>query len=176
MSETSSGLLRGWVGGLRSVKMEVAPVAYPEVTSVKKTRNIKPKGVDQLRRISRREAKEEKIVEEIVETESRTLMYLLNTGGSGGHQRLEIPDKVRWNSFQRENNVTTTTVPTTAQREKHNENAFASVNDMVEIDDDTAEIDDNTNRGTHRICNLNKIEACLNENSYCNCHIHDFIE
>ena len=126
--------------------------------------------------ISRREAKEEEIVEEIVETESRSLMSLLNTGGSGGHQRLEIPEKVRWNSVQRENNVTTTIVPTTAQREKHNENAFASVNDMVEIDDDTAEIDDNTSRGTHRICNLNKIEACLNENSYCNCHIHDFIE
>ena len=151
MSETSSGLLRGWVGGLRSVKMEVAPVVYPEVTSVKKTRNIKPKGVDQLRRISRREAKEEKIVEEIVETESRTLMYLLNTGGSGGHQRLEIPDKIEWGLFQREHKVTAIIVSTAAQREKHNENVFTSVNDIVEIDDDTTKIEDNISRGTHYI-------------------------
>ena len=78
--------------------------------------------------------------------------------------------------FRRVNKVTTIIVPTTDQRKKYNENAFTSVTDIVEIDDDTTEIEDNTSRGTHRICNLNKVEACLNVNLYCNYHVHDFIE
>ena len=158
MSGTNGGLL-GWVDGLRSVEMEVGPVVYPEVNSVKKTRKIKRKGVEQPDIISKRGGNEEAIIEEILKTESKSLKSLLNTGGSGGHQRPEIPDKVKRNLFKRFNKVTTIIVPTTVQREKHNENVFTSVNDLVEIDGDTTEIEDNTSRGTHRICNLNKVEA-----------------
>ena len=57
------------------------------------------------------------------------------------------------------NKVTTIIIPTIAQRKKHNENALTSVNGLVEIDDDTTEIEDNTSRGTRHICNLNKVEA-----------------
>ena len=78
--------------------------------------------------------------------------------------------------FKRVNKVTTIIVTTTAQREEHNENSFTNDSEIVEINDDTTEIEDNISKGTHRICNLNKAEACLNENVYCNCHVYYLIE
>ena len=78
-------------------------------------------------------------------------MSILTTGNSGGHQRLEMPDKIEWGLFQREHKVTAIIVSTAVLREKHNENVFTSVNDIVEIDDDTTKIEDNISRGTHYI-------------------------
>ena len=31
-------------------------------------------------------------------------------------------------------------------------------------------------RGTHRICNLNKLEACLNDKLICKGHVNDAVE
>ena len=90
MSGTHGGLLG--VGGLRSLEEEVAPMDNPVVTSRKKTRNIRPKGVEQPKRVSRRGAKDA-LVEEIAGKESRELKSLLKTGGSGSRKRLGIPDK-----------------------------------------------------------------------------------
>ena len=59
-----------WGGGLRSVKNEVAPMINPVVTSSKKkARNIRPRGVEQPKRVSRRGSKEDVLVEEIAGTD-----------------------------------------------------------------------------------------------------------
>ena len=57
-------MMGGGVWGLRSLEEEVAPMDNPVVTSKKKTRNIRPKGVEQPKRVSRRGAKDV-IAEEI---------------------------------------------------------------------------------------------------------------
>ena len=31
-------------------------------------------------------------------------------------------------------------------------------------------------RGTHRICNLSKLEHCLNDKLNCKCHVNDVVE
>ena len=31
-------------------------------------------------------------------------------------------------------------------------------------------------RGTHRICNLNKLEVCLNDKLICKCHVNDVVD
>ena len=62
----------------------------PVVTSRKNTRNIRPKGVERPKGVSRRGAKDV-LVEEITGKESRELRRL-KTGGSGGKTRLYRPD------------------------------------------------------------------------------------
>ena len=83
MPGTHGGLLG--VGGLRSLEEEVAPMDNPVVTSKKKTRNIRPKGVEQPKRVSRRGA--EDVIAEEIAGKGRELKSLLKTGGSGGNQR-----------------------------------------------------------------------------------------
>ena len=83
-----------WGGGLGSLEEEVTPMIDPVLTSkTKKTRNIRPRGLEQPKRVSRRGAKDVALVEEIAGKESKELESLLKTGGSGGNQKPERPDK-----------------------------------------------------------------------------------
>ena len=73
----------------------------PMVTSkIKKTKNIRPKGVEQPKRVSRREAKEDALVKEIAGTDSISLKSLLSTGGIGGQRRPHIPEKTKWELYE----------------------------------------------------------------------------
>ena len=151
----------------------------PVVISIKKTRNIRSKGVQQPKRVSRSGAKEDALVDEIAGKESRELKSLLKTGGSGGNQRPEIPDKIKWNLYAKENNGTTIMLPTRLERERQNEKAFASVSEIENISDDEDEViqeDKKIRRGTRHICNLNKVECTINENFKCYCHVDTFIQ
>ena len=136
MPETHGGLLG--VGGLRSLEEEVTPMDNPVVTSRKKTMNIRPKGVEQPKRVSRRGA-EDVIAEEIARNESRELKSLLKTGGSGGQKRLYRSDKSKWNLHAKEN-ITTINLPTRLERERLNRKAFASVSEIVSKSVDDEEV------------------------------------
>ena len=174
MSGTHGGLLG--VGGLRSLEEEVAPMDNPVVTSKKKTRNIRPKGVEQPKRVSRRGARDV-LAKEIAGKESRELKSLLKTGGSGGQKRLYRPDKSKWNLNAKEN-LTTLNLPTRLERERLNRKAFASVSEIVNtsVDDEEVIEEDNKKQGTHHICNIKKIESTINQNLKCYCHVDGFIE
>ena len=55
-------------------------------------------------------------------------------------------------------------LPTSLEREKHNEKYFSSVSEL-EISDDDDDINEKAKsikRGTHHICNLNKVECFIN--------------
>ena len=152
----------------------------PVVTSkTKKTSDIRPRGVEQPKRVSRRGAKDVALEEDIAGKESRELKSLLKTGGSGGDQRPEIPDKSKWNLYAKENNGTTIMLPTRLERERQNEKSFASVSEIENISDDYDKVIQeykNIRRGTHHICNLNKVECTINENLKCYCHVDAFIQ
>ena len=128
----------GWVGGLRSLEEETAPMDNPVVPSRKKTRNIRPKGVEQPKKVSRRGDKDV-IAKEIAGKESRELKSLLKTGSSGGQKRLYRPDKSKWN-LHAEENITTINLPTRLERERLNRKAFASVSEIVSKSVDDEEV------------------------------------
>ena len=104
---------------------------------------------------------------------------MLKTGDSRGNQRSERPDKSKWNLYAKENNGTTIMLPTRLEQERQNEKAFASVSEIENISDDDDEViqeDKKIRRGTHHICNLNKVEYTINENLKCYYHVDDFIQ
>ena len=149
----------------------------PVVTSRKKTRNIRPQGVEQPKSVSRRGAKDA-LVEEIAVKNSRELKTLLKTGGSGRRKRLDIPNKSKWNLYAKENRATIY-LPTRLERERQNRKAFASVSEMVKKsvdDEELIEEDNNVKQDTRHICNINKIQSTINENLKCYCHVDGFIE
>ena len=79
----------------------------------------------------------------------------MRKGGRGG--KLRPCDVKEWNYFP------------SIEREKNNHNAFTSVN---ELKDNRVQVNEKENikatcRGTHRICDLNKIERSLNEHCTC---------
>ena len=153
MTGTHGGLLG--IGRLRSLEEEVAPMNNPVVTSRKKTRKIRPKGVEQPKRVSRRGA-EDIIAEEIAGKKSRELKSLLKTGGSGGKLRPNKPDKSKWNLHAKEN-ITTINLPIRLERERLNRKAFPSVSEIVNtsVDGDEEVIEeDNKKQSTHHICNI----------------------
>ena len=62
--------------------------------------------------------------------------------------------------MKQKNNKTTILLPTSFEREKHNEKTFTSVSELVIISDDDDGInekDKSISRGIHHICNLNKV-------------------
>ena len=103
---------------------------------------------------------------------------MLNTGCTGGLRRPHIPDKTKWELYETNNNKTTILLPTSLEREKHNEKAFSSVSELKISDDDDIinEKDKSIRRGTHHICNLNNVECSINQNLKCYCHVNDFIQ
>ena len=81
---------------------------------------------------------------------SRNLQALRKDGRGGQIRPCDIKE---WNYFP------------SIEREKNNHNAFTSVN---ELKDNRVQVNEKENvkvtcRGTHRICDLNKIERSLNE-------------
>ena len=91
----------------------------------------------------------------------------MRKGGRGG--QIRPCDVKEWNYFS------------SIEREKNNRNAFTSVN---ELKDNRVQVNEKENekvtcRGTHRICDLNKIERSLNEHCTCLCFtdrlLDDFI-
>ena len=70
-------------------------------------------------------------------------------------------------------------LPTGLQRERQNEKSFASVSEIENISYDYDKVIQeykNIRRGTHHICNLNKVECTINENFKCYCHVDTFIQ
>ena len=70
-------------------------------------------------------------------------------------------------------------LPTRLERERQNEKSFASVSEIENISDDDDEViqeDKNIRRGTHHICNLNKVESSIDQNLKCYCRVNDFIQ
>ena len=69
-------------------------------------------------------------------------------------------------------------LPARLERERQNEKAFASVSEIENISDDHNDIqeDNKTRRGTHHICNLNKVESSIDQNLKCYCRVNDFIQ
>ena len=65
---------------------------------------------------------------------------MLETGGSGGNQRPEIPDKSKWNLYAKENNETTIMLPTRLERERQNEKFFVNVSEIENISGDDDEV------------------------------------
>ena len=147
---------------------EVALMIYPDDTSVKKKRNIKPKGVEPKRK-SNRKAGEDIIMEKIDNTfKSRSLQSLRKDGKAG---RFLYSDKIEWNSLPSRR------LQTQVKREKSNENASTSVRAIDYAKrEELKETENYSSRATRRICNMNGIEACLNKNCTCMCFANDTLE
>ena len=71
-------------------------------------------------------------------------------------------------------------LPTVTEREEGNKNALVSM--RHEIDDGDKMLNEEENdkenkasKGTCCICNLNKVEDCLNQNLCCLCHVENFL-
>ena len=64
------------------------------------------------------------------------------------------------------------------EREKRNEKSFTTVRvgTCKETIIDSVHEKEMKERGTHRICNLNKLEVCLNDDLTCKCHVNDVVE
>ena len=70
-------------------------------------------------------------------------------------------------------------LPTRLKQERQNEKDFARVSEIESIsdtDDEVIQEDKKIRRGTHHICNLNKVECAINENLKCYCHVDAFIQ
>ena len=80
--------------------------------------------------------------------------------------------------YETNNNKTKVLLPTSLEREKHNEKYFSSVSELERSDDDDAidKKDKRIRRGTHHIYNLNKVECSINQNLKCYCHVNAFIQ
>ena len=161
------------VGGLDEVA-EVAPKDNPgEVTSKNpRRRKIKPKGLKHSR-LSRRQSGKDVVVEDQkVSSDSRNLKSLITKGGKGG--RIKVTESNRWEYFPESNNKKSTiTLPTIEEREERNKDAFVSVSRVKEENNLISNVKEKVNKtkGTHSICNLNKLEHCMNGNLCCNCHV-----
>ena len=70
-------------------------------------------------------------------------------------------------------------LPTRLKQERQNEKDFARVSEIESIsdtDDEVIQEDKKIRRGTHHICNLNKVECAINENLKFYCHVDAFIQ
>ena len=185
MSRTNGGLLG--VGGLVGKKREVAPMINPdEDTSVlkRKRRTIKAKGAASERK-SRRNCNCDVVIHgssNDVASNKRDYNSLMVKGGSGGKQRLvEFPKTKEWNYFPDTNNNDVTTyckLLPVQERIKRNENAFKSVLEESCESKNIVSVNDKVKkeRGTHRICNLSKLERSLNDKLNCKYHVNDVVE
>ena len=180
MSRTNGGLLG--VGGLEVLEREVAPMINPdEDTSGLKRRTIKKKGAVSERK-SRRNCNRDVVIPGPVNDvafNKRDYNSLMVKGGSGGKQRLvEFPKTKEWNHFPNTKYKTTyCKLLPVQERIKSNENAFTSVlEDSCEENIVSSKEIRTKERGTHRICNLSKLETSLNDKLNCKCHVNDVIE
>ena len=97
-------------------------------------------------------------------------------GGHGGRPRGKISE---WDHFP-------TSVQTTLQylklsgseRERNNRKAFTSVANIVDDinEEKNDENDKDNNKGTHSLCNLQRIQSALNTNLSCDFHVDHSIE
>ena len=101
-------------------------------------------------------------------------------GGSGRKVRSKYSKTEEWNrcpSVNRHVSTFNKLLPI-CEREKRNKQAFTSA--RVDISNENKiQVDyekETTNRGTYRICNLKKIEVCLNDKMCCKCHVNDDVE
>ena len=74
---------------------------------------------------------------------------------------------------------TTITLPTIEEREEGNKDAFVSVSRVSDecniISNEKEKKKEDKTKGTHFICNLNKLEDCMNENLCRNCHVDNIL-
>ena len=97
-------------------------------------------------------------------------------GGHGGRPRGEVSE---WDHFS-------TSVKTTLQylklsgseRERNNRKAFTSVANIVDDinEEKNDENDKDNNKGTHSLCNLQRIQSALNTNLSYDCHVDHSID
>ena len=164
------------------LEREVDPMSNPgEDTSVLKWRTIQAKKAASERK-SRRHCNCDVVVPEPivdVATNTRYFNSLMVKGWHGGRQRIKFPKTKEWNHFPNSKYKTTyCKLLPVHERIKRNENAFTSVREdtcqaknIVSIKEkETKE------RGTRRICNLSKLEHCLNDKLSCKCHVNDVVE
>ena len=147
--------MTGTHGGLLMIEAEAV---HPVDTSAKIKRKIKPKGVQSTRR-SDRQLGEDVVIENIDFGVTSRSLQALRKGGGGG--QIRPCDVKEWNYFP------------SIEREKNNRNAFTSVNELKDnrVQVNERENEKETCRGTHRICDLNKIERSLNDHCTCLCFI-----
>ena len=156
MTGTHGGLLGlGGVDGLRDL-MKEAEAVHPVDTSAKMRRKIKPKGLESTRR-SDRQLGEDVVVDKIDFGVTSRSLKGLRKGGRGG--QIRPCDAKEWNYFP------SIGLHCHLEREKNNRNAFTNVNTLKDnrVQVNEKENEKETCRGTHRICDLNKIERSLNE-------------
>ena len=137
-------------------------------TSVVKRRTIQTKGAA-IERKSRRYFNCDVVIPEpiiAVASNTRDFNLLMVKGGHGGRQRTKFPKTKKLNHFPNSKYKTAyCKLLPVHERIKRNKNAFISVRD------DTCQAKiilsikekETKERGTHRICNLSKLEHCLND-------------
>ena len=181
MSRTDGRLFD--VGGLEVLEREVAPmINSDEDTSGLKRKTIKAKGAASERK-ARRNCNRDVVIPGPVNDvafNKRDYNSLMVKGGSGGKQILvEFPKTKEWNHFPntKYKTIYCKLLPV-QERIKSNENAFTSVlDDSCEANNiDSSKEIRTKERGTHRICNLSKLETSLNDKLNCKCHVNDVIE
>ena len=100
----------------------------------------------------------------------------MQLAGHGGRPRGEISD---WDCFPSSVQTTIKYLELSgSERERNNRKAFTSFTNIID-DINVGKNDENNNennRGTHSLCNLQKIESTLNKNLSCDCHIDYLIE
>ena len=171
--------------GLVVAEREVAPMSNPdEDVSLIKRRTFKPRGVVSERK-SRRyfcNCSDGFLPKKstVVVSNSRAFNSLMIKGGCGGRQRINFPQTKEWNYFPNDNKYKTTynMLLPVHEREKRNENTFTSVNvnTCKATKVDSVNKREMKEKGTHRICNLNKFEVYLNDKLICKCHVNDVVD
>ena len=104
-------------------------------------------------------------------------LKLLQMGGHGGRPRGEISEWDYFSSPSEQTRMIENLKLSDNERERNNRKAFTSIVNI--IDDVNVEKHDESNnrnnRGTHTLCNLQKIESALNKNLTCDYHIGHLI-
>ena len=180
MSRTDGRLFD--VDGLEVLEREVAPmINSDEDTSCLKKRTIKKKGAASERKL-RRNCNHDVVIPGPVNDvafNKRDYNSFMVKGGSGGKKRLvQFPKTKEWNHFPNtEYKTTYCKLPPVQERIKSNENEFTSVlEDSCEENIVSSKAIRTKERGTHRICNLSKLETRLNDKLNCKLYLIDVIE